>query len=41
MPVALAGVGSELGGSFYEVAQKVVEAAEKIDSNDQNVLEIS
>jgi ATP-binding protein involved in chromosome partitioning len=41
MPVSLAGVGSELGGSFYEVAKKVVAAAETIDSNDENVLEIS
>ncbi len=39
MPVALAGRGSALGGSFYDVADKVVEAAEKIGNED--VLEIS
>ncbi len=41
LPVSLAGANSALGGSFYEVAKKVVEAAEKIDSQDTNVLEIS
>jgi ATP-binding protein involved in chromosome partitioning len=39
MPVALAGRGSELGGAFYEVADKVVAAADKISNED--VLEIS
>lgn len=39
MPVALAGRGSELGGSFYEVADQVVAAAEKIGNED--VIEIS
>jgi ATP-binding protein involved in chromosome partitioning len=41
LPVSLAGQGSVLGGSFYEIAKKVVELAEKIDSQDTNVLEIS
>ena len=41
LPVSLAGAESGLGGAFYEVAKKVVEAAEKIDSQDTNVLEIS
>ena len=39
MPVALAGRGSELGGAFYDVADKVIAAAEKIGNED--VLEIS
>ena len=39
MPVALAGRGSELGGAFYDVADKVIAAAEKVDN--QSVLEIS
>jgi ATP-binding protein involved in chromosome partitioning len=39
MPVALAGRGSPLGGAFYEVADKVVAAAEKVGNED--VLEIS
>jgi len=39
MPVALAGRGSELGGSFYAVADQVVAAAEKIGNED--VIEIS
>ncbi len=39
MPVALAGRGSELGGAFYEVADRVVAAAEKIGNED--VIEIS
>ena len=39
MPVALAGRGSALGGAFYEVADKVVAAAEKVGNDD--VLEIS
>ncbi len=38
MPVALAGRGSALGGSFYEVADRVVSAAEKIGNED--VIEI-
>ncbi len=41
MPVALAGEGSALGGSFYEVAKRVVEAAEKIADGENDVLEIS
>ncbi len=39
MPVALAGRGSALGGAFYEVADRVVAAAEKVGNED--VLEIS
>ncbi len=39
MPVALAGRGSALGGAFYEVADKVIAAAEKVGNED--VLEIS
>ncbi len=39
MPVALAGRGSVLGGAFYEVADKVIAAAEKVGNED--VLEIS
>lgn len=39
MPVALAGRGSELGGAFYDVADKVIAAAEKVGNED--VLEIS
>ncbi len=39
MPVALAGRGSALGGAFYEVADKLVSAAEKVGTED--VLEIS
>jgi ATP-binding protein involved in chromosome partitioning len=39
MPVALAGRGSELGGAFYELADRVVSAAEKIGNED--VIEIS
>jgi ATP-binding protein involved in chromosome partitioning len=41
MPVALAGRGSALGGAFYEVADKVVAAAEKVSAGDVDVLEIS
>ncbi len=41
MPVALAGRGSALGGAFYEVADRVAEAAEKIDAGSEDVLEIS
>jgi len=39
MPVALAGRGSALGGAFYEVADKVIVAAEKVGNED--VIEIS
>ncbi len=39
MPVALAGRTSTLGGAFYEVADKVIAAADKIGNED--VLEIS
>ncbi len=39
IPVALAGRGSALGGAFYEVADRVVSAAEKIGNED--VIEIS
>ena len=39
MPVALAGRGSALGGAFYDVADKVIAAAEKVGNED--VLEIS
>ena len=39
MPVALAGRGSALGGAFYEVADKVIAAAEKVGNED--VIEIS
>ncbi len=39
MPVALAGRGSVLGGAFYDVADKVIAAAEKVGNED--VLEIS
>ena len=39
MPVALAGRGSTLGGAFYDVADKVIAAADKIGNED--VLEIS
>jgi hypothetical protein len=41
MPVALAGRGSELGGAFYEVADKVIAAAEKVAEGESDVLEIS
>jgi ATP-binding protein involved in chromosome partitioning len=41
MPVALAGRGSALGGAFYEVADRVVAAAEKVSAGDVDVLEIS
>jgi len=41
MPVALAGRGSALGGAFYEVADKVVAAAEKVAEGEGDVLEIS
>ena len=39
LPVALAGRGSALGGAFYEVADRVVEAADKVGNED--VIEIS
>ena len=41
MPVALAGRGSALGGAFYEVADKVIAAAEKVAAGAEDVLEIS
>ncbi len=41
MPVALAGRGSQLGGAFYEVADRVVAAAEKVAEGESDVLEIS
>ena len=41
MPVALAGPGSELGGAFYIVAQKVLAAAERVAEGERDVLEIS
>ena len=41
MPVALAGRGSALGGAFYEVADKVIAAAEKVAEGESDVLEIS
>jgi len=39
LPVALAGRGSALGGAFYEVADRVVAAADKVGNED--VIEIS
>jgi ATP-binding protein involved in chromosome partitioning len=39
MPVALAGRGSALGGGFYDVADRVIAAADKVGTED--VLEIS
>ncbi len=41
MPVALAGRGSALGGAFYEVADRVIAAAEKVAEGESDVLEIS
>ncbi len=41
MPVALAGPGSELGGAFYAVAEKVIAAAERVAEGESDVLEIS
>ena len=41
MPVALAGPGSELGGAYYGIAAKVVEAAERVAEGESDVLEIS
>ncbi len=41
MPVALAGPGSELGGAFFAVAEKVIAAAERVAEGESDVLEIS
>jgi len=41
LPVTLAGPESKLGKGFYEVAKKVVVAAEKIAAQGGSVLEIS
>jgi ATP-binding protein involved in chromosome partitioning len=41
MPVALAGPGSALGGSFYTVAEQLVKAADDIAAGESDVLEIS
>ncbi len=41
MPVALAGRHSQLGGAFYDVADKVVAAAERVADGESDVLEIS
>ncbi|ADW68342.1 Mrp/NBP35 family ATP-binding protein [Granulicella tundricola] len=41
MPVALAGPDSELGRNFYDVAKKVVDAAERVADAEGDVLEIS
>ncbi len=41
MPVALAGRDSALGGAYYEVADKVIAAAETIAASEGDVLEIS
>ncbi len=41
MPVALAGRGSALGGAFYEIADKVIAAAEKVAEGETDFLEIS
>ncbi len=41
LPVALAGRGSTLGGAYYDVADKIVAAAEAIAGTEQDVLEIS
>ncbi len=41
IPVALAGPGSELGGAFYAVAEKVIAAAERVAEGESDVLEIS
>ncbi len=41
MPVALAGPGSELGGAFYAVAERVIAAAERVAEGESDVLEIS
>jgi hypothetical protein len=41
LPVSLAGPESKLGKAFYDVAKKVVVAAEKIAAQGGSVLEIS
>ena len=41
IPVALAGRGSELGGAFYDVADRVMVAAERVAESEGDVLEIS
>jgi ATP-binding protein involved in chromosome partitioning len=41
MPVALAGRGSALGGAYYDVADKVIAAADRIAASESDVLEIS
>jgi ATP-binding protein involved in chromosome partitioning len=41
IPVALAGRGSALGGAFYDVADKVIAAAERVAEGETDVLEIS
>jgi ATP-binding protein involved in chromosome partitioning len=41
IPVALAGRGSDLGGAYYLVADKIAAAAESISGTDQDILEIS
>ena len=41
MPVALAGRGSQLGSGFYAIADKVIEAAERVTDGETDVLEIS
>ena len=41
MPVALAGAGSELGGAFFPIAQKVVQAAERVGDEGMGLIEIS
>ncbi len=41
LPVALAGPESKLAKGFYDVAKKVVVAAEKIAAQGGSVLEIS
>ena len=41
MPVALGGRGSELGGAFYPIAEKVVAAAERVGDEGSDLIEIS
>ena len=41
MPVALGGRGSVLGGAFYPIAEKVVEAAERTGGQGEGLIEIS
>ncbi len=41
MPVALGGRGSELGGAFYPIAEKVVAAAERVADGESDLIEIS